>query len=173
MSNRKNFIALPGNKVSNCRSRTSINYREWNKHQQCFESRVCLICHIDALAPSDFPQSVQFFVHQQSYTLFEIGWKVSWQPTFNPQYGKFKCFKENGNVIPPWIDRWSNVCTYHSPFQVYWRLHTSTIWMNCIFQGSHFFEWWYFHDFSRFLYKFPGIFSLFLKYDFQVVFEYK
>ena len=28
---------------------------------------------------------------------------------------------------------------------------------------------WYFHDFSRFFSKFPGIFSLFLKYDFQVV----
>ena len=28
---------------------------------------------------------------------------------------------------------------------------------------------WYFHDFSKFFSKFPGIFSLFLKYDFQVV----
>ena len=28
---------------------------------------------------------------------------------------------------------------------------------------------WYFHDFSRFFSKFPGIFSVFLKYDFQVV----
>ena len=28
---------------------------------------------------------------------------------------------------------------------------------------------WYLHDFSRFFSKFPGIFALFLKYDFQVV----
>ena len=37
-------------------------------------------------------------------------------------------------------------------------------------QGSHFFELTKFQDFSRFFFsKFPGIFSLFLKYDFQVI----
>ena len=36
-------------------------------------------------------------------------------------------------------------------------------------QGSHFFELTKFHDISRFFSKFPGIFSLSLKYDFQVV----
>ena len=36
-------------------------------------------------------------------------------------------------------------------------------------QGSHFFGLTKFHDFSRFFSKFSGIFSLFLKYDFQVV----
>ena len=36
-------------------------------------------------------------------------------------------------------------------------------------QGSHFSGLTKFHDISRFLSKFPGIFSLFLKYVFQVV----
>ena len=44
---------------------------------------------------------------------------------------------------------------------------------NNITQGSHFFGLTKFHDnsmiFQVFFSKFPGIFSLFLKYDFQVV----
>ena len=36
-------------------------------------------------------------------------------------------------------------------------------------QGSHFFGLTKFHDFSRFISKYPGIFSLSIKYDFQVV----
>ena len=36
-------------------------------------------------------------------------------------------------------------------------------------QGSHFFGLTKFHDISRFFSKIPGIFLLFLKYDFQVV----
>ena len=36
-------------------------------------------------------------------------------------------------------------------------------------QGSHFSGLTKFHDFSRFFSKFPGTFSLFLKYNFQVL----
>ena len=39
----------------------------------------------------------------------------------------------------------------------------------CMYQGSHFSGLTKFHDFSRFFRKFPGIFSLFLKYNFQAV----
>ena len=57
--------------------------------------------------------------------------------------------------------------TLRSPLLIHWDPLT------LIFSGFPLFRTdkipCYFHDFSRFFSKFPGIFSLFLKNDFQVV----
>ena len=44
--------------------------------------------------------------------------------------------------------------------------------LTCSNQGSHIFGLTKFHDISRFFSKVPGIFSLFSKYEFQVVLNF-